>query len=608
MAYKDSFDNYRQTYSGGKKSNHTWAGRLDKLVKTIPDHVAFIRGDRQLTWREFGLRVNRLSNALLDMGVKKEDRVTVMGFNSIEWMESFFAIAKIGAVPVNLNPRFVPAEVKYLLEDADSVALIMEDDNLDRVTGIKDELPLLKNIIVIGDNVPDDMISYNSLMSKYPDSSPSFSWKITNEDFAFLFYTGGTTGYPKGTVWDNYNRVRGMDSLMVTALKPVLQGMPDMPDEALKAATDMMPWPVSESFVRSRLFRWAIERAAQNPSSEKINILAMGSSILYRLINEKMKLLTVAPLFHATAFQTNFSMLGAYGATTIFLEKHHPFDSAELWKTAEKHKVTNVVIVGDAFALPMVEELEKNNYDLSSLSMLVSSGVRFSPSVKKRFLKQKSSMILMDELGSTETSAAYSQVASANDDEIAQLKIKIQAEGLNVTRVIDPQTGKDVAPGEKGELIYGGFSSLGYWKDPEKTARTFKMIDGKLWFFVGDQGVLDQDGYFNFVGRGSSIINSGGEKVFAEEVEEILLAHPEIRDVGVTGLPDERWGEAVTAVIELGPDSDIVPEEIIEYCKNKMAGYKKPKTILVVEKLPRSASAKLERKELKKLAEKMADQ
>jgi len=605
MTEQDSFQNYRQHYPDGHKSDHTWGGRLEKIARTIPDQVAFIQGDRKLTWKEFNLRANRVANALLDLGIKKGDRVAIMGFNSIEWPESYFGISKIGAVPVNVNPRFVPDEIKHILEDSDSVALIMEDDNLDRIEKIRNELPLLKHIIVMGKKVPPGMLSYEKLKARAFEKKALTPWKVTNADFCFLFYTGGTTGYPKGTVWDNYSRVRGLDSLVITGMAPLAKKLPDLPSEAIEGLNKTLPIPLSEKFIRSDFFREMVNREPKSDLSARISLRLQGSKLLYRLSKGKAKLLVAAPLFHGTAYGANFSMISAMAATTVYLAKQHPFDPAELWETVEREQVNFIVIVGDAFAIPMAEELYRKDYDIRSLFTIVSSGVRFSPAVKKKFLKKHPGLLLVDELGSTETSSAYGQLSSAVDGDISALKIKIVAKGINSTRVINPKTGEDVKPGEKGELIFGGFNSLGYWKDPERTEKHYRVVDGKRWFYVGDEGTMDEEGYFHFIGRGSSIINTGGEKVYAEEVEEILMQHDGVRDVGVTGVPDERWGEAVTAVIKTEKDADITGDEIIEYCRAQMASYKKPKHVLFVESLPRSASGKLERKELKDLAVKL---
>ncbi len=601
----DTFDKYRQSYPHGKESDHTWGGRLEKIASTIPDRIAFIRGEKELTWRQFNQRVNRLANALLDLGIHKEQRVAIMGFNSIEWMESYFAASKIGAVPVNVNPRFIAAELKHILDDSQSSALIMESDNMDRILQIKGELPELKHYIVMDKKPEGEMFYYEDLMQKYPETRPSFPWRVTNDDFAFLFYTGGTTGYPKGTVWDYYNRVRGLDAIMVTAMEPLIQRLPYLPSEAYAGIKVILPVALSERFFKGRLFKWLLKRAEESESGDELFLRLLGSKINYRIGGGKMRMIAVAPLFHGTAYESNFSMIGASAGTSIYLKKRHPFDPAELWQTLERTKANIIVIVGDAFAVPMVEELERKDYDISSLAAIISSGVRFSPGVKKRFLKKHPGLLLLDELGSTETSAAYTQVSASDDEDISMLKIKISSKGINQTRVINPLTNEDVKPGEKGELVFGGFNALGYWNDPEKTDKHFRPLEGRSWFHVGDEGTMDHEGYFHLIGRGSSIINTGGEKVYAEEVEEILLAHPHIRDAGVTGVPDERWGEAVTAVIETTKDADLTPEEIIQYCRERMAGYKKPKNVFFVEKMPRSASGKLERKELKESAKKM---
>jgi fatty-acyl-CoA synthase len=605
MSREDSFEHYRRKYVDGHKDNHTWAGRLQTIVKAVPNETAFIQGERRLTWKQFDLRTNRLANALLSLGIKKEDRVTIMGFNSIEWMESYFAVSKIGAVPVNLNPRFVPAELKYLLDDSDSVAIIMEEDYLEAIAEARPELPRLKHFIVIGKNVPAGMNGYEKLMADFPETRPVFPWKVSNEDFAFLFYTGGTTGYPKGTVWDGVNRVHGLDAIMLTALEPLIKRLPDLPSEAYPALLTTLPLPFSEKFFKGRFFRWLINKATGSERVDRLFLRLLGTRLNYKLSAGKMKLISVAPLFHGTAYETNFSMIGANAGTSIYLTQRHPFSPAELWQTVERAKANMIVIVGDAFAIPMIEELEKKDYDIRSLAVIISSGVRWSPGVKKRFLKKNPGLLLLDELGSTETSAAFTQISSSEDQNISMLKIKIKPEGINSSRVINPLTLKDARPGEKGELVFGGFNSLGYWKDPERTKRTFYEMDGKRWFRVGDEGTVDEEGYFNFIGRGSSIINTGGEKVYAEEVEEILMQHDKVADAAVTGITDPRWGEAVTALIELREDADLMPEEIIAFCRDRMAGYKKPKHVLFVPEVPRTATGKLARAELKKKAEEM---
>lgn len=604
MSEKDSFQNYHQYYHDGHKSNHTWGGRLEKLAKTIPDAIAFIQGDRKLTWKQFNLRVNRVANALLELDIRKQDRVAIMGFNSIEWVEAYFGISKMGAVPVNVNPRFLPNEVKYILDDADAVAVIAEADCVGRIEPARIELPLLKHVIVYGGPASDGVIEYEKILARSFEKKALAPWKVTNEDFAYLFYTGGTTGYPKGTVWDYYSRVRGLDSLLMTGLPPLVKKLPELSAATIAGLNKSLPIPLPEKLIRSELFKRFANRESRSVIGERIGMMLQGSSLMYRLGKNKLKLIVAAQLFHGTAYESSFSMIAASGVTSIYLVKQTPFDPAELWETVEKTGANLIVIVGDAYAIPMAEELARKDYNISSLFGIMSSGVRWSPWVKKKFLEKHPGLLLLDEYGSTETSAAYTQVSSSVDEEIPQLRIKIAKQGINTTRVIDPETKEDTKPGQRGELIFGGFNSLGYWKDQARTARCYRVINGRRWFFVGDEGTVDEEGYFHFIGRGSSIINTGGEKVYAEEVEDILMKNPSVRDVGVTGVPDPRWGEAVTAVIQLKADANTSSHEIIEWCRSQMAGYKKPKKVIFVDKLPRAVSGKLERKELKKIAEK----
>jgi 3-oxocholest-4-en-26-oate---CoA ligase len=605
MSEHDCFDHYRQHYPDGGKDDNTWSGRLDRLVKVVPDRLAFIQGERELTWAQFERRVNRLANGLLGLGLRKGERITIMGFNSIEWMEAYFAISRIGAVPVNLNPRFIPAELKHVLDDSDSTALIMEAENADAIRAIRPELPLLRHGIVYAGASGPDMISYEDLLARSSDARPRLEVPVTSEDFAFLFYTGGTTGYPKGTVWDGYNRVHGLDALFHTAMKPLFARLRDLPSEAYPALQAILPVPIPESFFKGPIYRWLIDKSYSSEVPDRMTMALLNTRLNLRLVAGKMRMLVVAPMFHGTAYETCMAMIGVSGGTSLFLKQSHPFDAVELWKTVERRHINLIVIVGDAFAIPMAEELQKNKYEIRSLAAIVSSGVRWSPSVKKKFLTTNPHLVLLDELGSTETSVAMTQVSASDDGEISQLRVKLTPTGVNAARVINPATGRDVAPGDKGELVFGGFNALGYWKDPERTARCFRTLDGKRWFHVGDEGTVDAEGYFQFIGRGSSIINTGGEKVYAEEVEEILMQHPGVEDLGVTGVPDARWGEAVTVLIKPSAESGLAPAEVVDYCRDKMAGYKKPKHIFFVAELPRTVTGKLQRKELKEMAAKL---
>ena len=601
---QDSFSNYRQHYPDGRKSHHTWGYRLETLARVIPDRIAFIQGERQLTWREFNARVNRLGNALLGLGVQKEERIAIMGFNTIEWMESYFAISRIGAVPVNVNPRYVAAELKHIFLDSDAALVIVEPASLGRVQEIRAELPLLRQVIVIGREAPAGDLAYEALLDKASPAPPRLSWTVTNEDFAFLFYTGGTTGYPKGTVWDYESRVRGLDYLVINAMKPMVERLVDLPSESYAALSDTFPFPLYENILKSDFVRRLAKRESGPVGKwvqRQLDKLP-ATTLMYRLAGGKMKLLIAAPLFHGAAYESSFSQLGTNACTTLFLTTPHPFNPAELWETVERRQVNMILIVGDAFAIPMVEELDRKKYRARSVAIIVSSGVTWSAAIKKRLFKHIPGLLTFDSLGTTETSSAFTHLSTSDQKEIPSLRVKLVKEGVNQTRCVNPETGQDVKPGEVGELIYGGYTALGYWKDQEMTARCWRVLEGKRWFFVGDQGTADEEGYFIFRGRGALVINSGGEKVYPEEVEDVLRTHPSIRDCAVVGVPDSRWGEAVAVLVESKPGRKLSAEEVIEFCRGKMAGFKKPKHVVLVDELPRTATGKLARPGLKQMA------
>ena len=590
---------------------------METLARVASNRPAFIQGDRRLTWDEFNKRCNQIANSLSELGVKKEDCVAIMGFNSIEWMESYFAASKIGAVPVNLNPRFVKDEIIYVLEDSDSVAVFVEDEYAKAVKEIQKDLPLLKHVIVYGigkepKEVPSGAIAYSELI-KGPDHNPEV--EVFNDDFCFLMYTGGTTGWPKGVVWDGEQRAHGLDMLLFNSFIPITDRLGDFPDVTLEHLVGMLGVPgiITPIVLAGReIFRYEGFKEVIVDTLEAL----FGTQVAYRIIGGKAKLLIASPLFHGAGYEANFSLMGALGITSVYPTSPHPFNPRECWETVEREKVNVMLIVGDAFAIPLLDELKRaekegRQFDTSSLWGMISSGVRWSAYVKKGLQNYVPGLITLDEMGTTESSAAFTELSTSMDKErkLAGAYLPHLRGGIYKhqypCRVINPATGEDVEPGseEVGEFIYGGWMALGYWKCPNKTAQDFRMIDGKRWFFVGDDGTVDSEGKFHLIGRGGAyMINTGGEKVYSEEVEGIIKGYHKIRDVAVIGIPDEKWGEAVTVVIELFPGEEATHQEIIEYCKGKVSGYKKPRHVVFVDKVPRSASGKIAREEAKKMA------
>ncbi|OFW58470.1 MAG: hypothetical protein A2W01_01845 [Candidatus Solincola sediminis] len=618
---RDSFSNYRQKYPGRRKRNHTWKYRTEMYARFFPKRPCMIQGDRILNWDEFNHRCNRLAHGMLRLGVKKEDRVAIVGFNSIEWMEVHFAAGKIGAVPVNVNPRFIPDEVRYVIEDSDSVIAFVEEPYAQLIADIKEDLPILQQVVVYGvdkrpNGVATGMLVYDDILSA-DESNPDI--KIYNDDFCILIYTGGTTGYPKGTVWDGTQRVRGLDMMLVNNIVPIFDAIAEYPDDAIagisrllgsdpkivRVLTALMASKPARAFWRSNFGKNAVLSLFKVMSGNPWVLKATGA-----LQKAGVRMLCAAPLFHGAGIEGAFTYYGAIASCTVFLPTPHPFVAKEFWEAVEKHRVHTAVIVGDAFALPLMDELKKaeeegHPYDLRSMWAIVSSGTRLSAHVKQEFLRQHPGLLIVDTMGTSESSGAFATINASTDKEIkpagARLitnKSGFYRKQVFTSRVVDPETGVDVEPGsgEIGEFLFGGWMTLGYWKCPKKTERDFRIIDGKRWFFAGDEGTVDEEGRFSLIGRGGGyLINSGGEKVYSEEVEELVKSHPQVWDAAVIGTPDPRWGQAVTALVELRQGEEATAEEIIDFCKDRIAGYKRPRYVFIIDKVPRAAAGKIDR-------------
>lgn len=620
---EDDFANFRQTYPGKRRSNRTWKYKLENFARYLPRLNAVVQGDRRLNWDQLNRRCNRLAHGLTRLGVRKEDRVAISGFNSVEWMEAYFAASKIGAVPVNINPRFVAGEVKYVLEDSDAVAVFAEEDYADVVDSVRADLPKLKHLVVYGVGrrpaaVPEGALAYEDVFTS-DESDPDV--EVYNDDFSFLMYTGGTTGYPKGTVWDGEQRLRGLELMMINGLLPVLDRLSELDEASLYGFMSVfIGSEKGRARAASLLANQRVRTILSSERAKKVlfnafklitgNIAAMKVVVTIRRDNDGAKVIPASPFFHGAGYEGGFAQVASMAAATILLPTPHPFNAREFWETVEKEKAHSAVIVGDAFAIPMAEELQRareegRKYDTSSLFGILSSGTRWSPHIKRALLEHEPGMLIFDEMGASETSAAFSEMTTSRDTEIKLAGAKlpsastgIHRDALFPCRVINPETGKDVVPGsgQVGEFVYGGHMALGYWKCPAKTARDFRVVDGKRWFFVGDEGTVDADGKFSLFGRGGDyVINTGGEKVYSEEVEAAIKEHPKVVDAAVLGIPDERWGQAVTALVETAPGETMSEDELLDHCRERMAGYKRPRHVFFVDEVPRAAAGKIDR-------------
>ena len=578
----------------------------------------------------------------MDLGIKKEDRVVINGFPSIEWMEIFFATQKIGAAMVNMNPRYMEEEFKYVMEDCDGVCLFTEDRWIDLVEKVRRDLPLLKHIIVYNapgyppKEHPADPIyrDYEDFMGRYPATEPKLPWgEIKNDDLSQLYYTGGTTGWPKGVVrsqWDICgNHKYGMvDQLADSGWDGIIDNIIDRDFmrgfAALVAGTSMGPILsrtiniLGDIISRSDLLKNTLPPILKSKGVKKLVL----NSILPRIIRTTLGRIllgggvrssTVVPFFHSTAFDSNLGQILNVPSTSIYLEPSHPLDAKLLLEEVERRRLNFVSIVGDASGIKMLEELDRakaegRTYDLSSIWVIFNAGARWSAHIKKGLLDYIPQAWILDIYGTTESGLASAYISGTGTKEKTESYTHTTWDGFGeyVGRpglVIDLDTKKEAKPGCKhAEYYYGGtFKGLGYWKAPEKSKSDFITIDGWRYHRSRDEGYVDENEKFHLSGRGGGfVINTGGEKVYSEEVQEVILSHPKVKDVAVIGIPDERWGEAVTAIVELEPGEKVTEDEMKGYCREKIAGYKIPKNVIFREVL-RAATDKISKIEIDKM-------
>jgi fatty-acyl-CoA synthase len=515
----------------------TWEAISDE----IPDADALICGDSRRSWRQYEDHAARLATAVARSELPLGANVGLALYNGVEYSEVQFACFKQRVTPFNVNFRYTAKELHSLLEGADAQALFFDFSLAEAIDEIRAELPKLILLVQVGgDSTPEWASSYDSLIAT-SDPAPRIE---RSPDDLWMLFTGGTTGNPKGVMWPHGNLIQTMKATYAGIKRPVPQTISD----ALKTVQDI--------FATGRITRQ----------------------------------LAAAPLMHGTsgiaALTTHMT-----GGAVITLEERS-FSGAALFECVQRHRATHLTIVGDAFSRPMIDALEaaKNAgkpYDLSSIFLILSSGVMWSAPVKQKLLEFDPRMRLLDSLGSSEGVGFAARLESdPNKATTANFSLG------EFTRVISDD-GKGVVPGsgERGRLALGGPLPVGYYKDPKKSEETWPTIDGQRYSIPGDYATIESDGTITLLGRGSACINSGGEKIYPEEVEEALKLHPAVADCNVVGVPDERWGQAITAVVQLN-DPSIADQALIQSVKESLAAYKAPKHIVRVDLLKRHANGK----------------
>ena len=518
------------------------ADLAEHAIDAVPDRVALISGDEQLTYAQLEEKANRLAHYLRDRGVKKDDKVGLYCRNRIEIVIAMLGIVKAGAILVNINYRYVEGELKYLFENSDMVALVHERRYADRVANVLPETPNVTTVLSVEDGSDDDYQRYGGVefYSALEQASPERDFGERSADDIYLLYTGGTTGFPKGVMWRHEDIYR------------VLFGGTDFATgEFVKDEYDLA------------------KAAADNPPMVRHPI---------------------PPMIHgATQSATWMSIFS--GQTTVLAPE---FDADEVWATIEKHKVNLLFFTGDAMARPLLDALTKlhdsgNEPDLSSLFLLASTAALFSTSIKEKFLELLPNRVITDSIGSSETGFGGTSIVAKGQSHTGGPRVTID----HRTVVLD-EDGNEVKPGSgvRGMIAKKGNIPVGYYKDEKKTAETFKTFNGVRYAIPGDFAEVDEDGSVTMLGRGSQSINSGGEKIYPEEVEAALKGHPDVFDALVVGVPDERYGNCVAAVIHRRPGTDTTLAELDTFVRQEIAGYKVPRKVWWVDEIHRTPAGK----------------
>ena len=532
----------------GDPSELNLATCWEAIADHRPDAPALWTGGVGRTWAEFEDRAARIAGGLTAVGIGAGDNVACALYNGNEYMEAEFAAFKVRAAPCNVNYRYVEAELRYLIDNSDSKAVFFHDALLERFDAVRSELPDVRLWIHVGGGeTPDWAVPYEDLASGH---HPADRVERRGDDL-WILYTGGTTGHPKGVMWPHGN-------IIVLARRSFDRWGIEMPTsyDEVPAAAD------------------AVATAGRSPRQ-----------------------LAASPLMHGT------SGIGALmnlfcGGSVVNLSARS-FDADELWRVVEEQRCTTLSIVGDVFCAPMVDELDRraaagDPVDLTSVDVVTSSGVMWSQGVKDRLIAHAraggSSLFCNDSLGSSEGvgfAAKVSEKGKGDDTQTASFT-------LGPNAAVFTEDGRRVEPGsdEQGLLAVGGPIPLGYYGDPKKSAETFRELDGRRWSIPGDWATVAADGSITLLGRGSVSINTGGEKVYPEEIEEALKLLPEVADANVVGVPDPKWGSAVTAIVELVDGATITDAELVDALRSDLSGYKLPKHIVRVDALFRSPNGK----------------
>ena len=534
--------------------NLDFASVWEMVSDLVPENDALICGEDIVTWKEYDDRASKIASALSEAGLGANSKAGLYLNNSNEYLIAQYAIFKVGGIPINVNYRYVEEELIYLLENSDAEAVFYHACYSSRIKEIAGSLPNIKAWIEVSDGTEskfDQSLKYEDLLNQH---SPMKRIHRDPETI-YMLYTGGTTGMPKGVMYKQ-------GEFLVYLFRTLKAMGYDVPEDLSDLESRIEASKSSNAFIRS----------------------VVG-----------------CPLMHGTGMWLGAFLPLLLGGTAI-TTSNLGFDPDQLWTQVQNKKATNIVIVGDAFAKPMLDALNRaasdgNAYDISSVQVIISSGVMWSAEVKQGLL-QHHDMRLMDTMGSTEGGMGASVTTRDNPPATAKFS-------LNPGVIVLADDGEILSPGSEkiGLIGTSGLVPVGYYKDEKKSAETFREVDGVRYSFPGDYAKLEADGTITLLGRGSNCINSAGEKIYPEEVEEALKKDALVFDCLVVGMPDEKFGQKIVAVVSTVDNQQVNEAELIENTRKIIAGYKLPKTILFADEVQRAPNGKANYKWAKAFAE-----
>lgn len=511
------------------------ADLFESLSDAIPDRLALVSGARRLTFAELDERANRLAHALAARGVKAGEHVGLFLYNGAEFVEAMLACFKLRAVPININYRYVEAELAFLCSNADLGTIFFQRELGPLVQAVRGEVPTMRLLVSVDDGSraahPAGALDYEDLLAS---GRTGRGFDERSGDDLYVIYTGGTTGMPRGVMW------RQEDVFFAGLQGGNPGGAPiERPEELAELVTNN---------------------------------------------GEGMTMLPAAPFIHGAAQWGCW--IGMFTGGKVVVQPGRSFEAKTVARLVQDEQVNTITLVGDAMARPLADALADGAYDTSSLMVIASAGAVLSESIKKRLAELLPNTMVLNNFGATETGHQGSIYPSEENGRLSFF--------MDDTNTVLGDDLKPIPPGSGliGRLARKGRLPLGYYKDPAKTAATFLAIDGERWVVPGDLATIEADGRITVFGRGAVCINTGGEKVFPEEVEEALKAHPDVDDAVVVGVPDEKWGQRVAAIVQARPGADLTLSSIDAHCRKHVAGYKVPRQLQLVDRVFRHPSGK----------------